>query len=186
MPPDFLPSPSVPSASEAPPVRFSFLVPRLLKNDERRLPFVVSGETGVVVGVVAGAVSVVVAGALVSRVGAVSFTTLPVWGAGEVVAASVSLAGTAGAGSWVAVLVVGVVVEEGSFLPKSPPKIELRLFALGAVSRAVVVAGVSGAAVGTAASVAATDGSSVLLSPVGTTGFSITREAILGQPGSSK
>lgn len=71
-PPDFLPSPSVPSASDTPPVLFSFLVPKLLKKDERRLALAVSGDTGEVVGVVAGAVSVVAAGAFVSSVGAVS------------------------------------------------------------------------------------------------------------------
>ena len=47
---DFLPSPSVVSDSDATSGLFSFLDPRLLKKEERRLGLVVSGEAAVPVG----------------------------------------------------------------------------------------------------------------------------------------
>ena len=46
---DFLPSPSVPSASDVASGLRSFLVPRALKNDERRAGFALSAAAEVVV-----------------------------------------------------------------------------------------------------------------------------------------
>ena len=73
---DFLPSPSVPSASEMASDLLSFLVPRLLKNEERRWGLVVSGLKGEVTGEVTeslavadGSVVVVVAAAICELTG---------------------------------------------------------------------------------------------------------------------
>lgn len=137
---DFLPSPSVPSASEIASDLRSFLVPGLLKNDERRWGLVVSGVVGEATGEVTasfaaadGPVLVIVAPAVgeltesssfgaVEEVNAVSsFTGAALTGT--------SLTGKAGAAS-----VVGL---ERSFLLKKLPKIEPLLLAFGAVSRLV-------------------------------------------------
>ena len=69
---DFLPSPSVASPSEMAPAFFSFLVPRVLKNDWRREFFPFSGVVAVAAGEATGAeVSEVAAtGAAVSVVAA--------------------------------------------------------------------------------------------------------------------
>ena len=76
---DFLPSPSVASPSEIAPVFFSFFVPRVLKNDWRRLFLPLSGVVAAVIGdangeVIGAEVSVVVA-AVGTRVSVVAVGT---------------------------------------------------------------------------------------------------------------
>ena len=147
---------------------------------------------GDVAGVVATPVSVVPAGAFVSSVGAVSIADTSGWGStGETGVGSVSLAGTVGAVSLADVAAEGLVAAGASFLPKKLPKIEFRLFALGAVSRgvvliaegsAVLVEGSASEAEGSTGVLAAARGSSVfVLSAVepsrGTTGLPTTRDA---------
>ena len=130
---DFLPSPSVPSASEIASDLRSFLDPRLLKNDERRWGLVVSGVVGEATGEVtassAGApVLVIVAPAVGELTESSSF------GAVEEVNAVSCLTGTSFTGTAGAASVVGL---ERSFLLKKLPKIEPLLLAFGAVSRLV-------------------------------------------------
>lgn len=127
---DFLPSPSVPSASEIASDLRSFLVPRLLKNDERRWGLVVSGVVGEATGEVTASFTVADGPVLVIVAPAVGeLTESSSFGAVEEVNAVSSLTGTTGAAS-----VVGL---ESSFLLKKLPKIELLLLAFGAVSRLV-------------------------------------------------
>ena len=70
---DFLPSPSVTSASEVASDRFSLRLPKVLKNDERRLSLVASG-------VMVGVVAVVLAGAAGGSVVSAAATAVPVAG----------------------------------------------------------------------------------------------------------
>ena len=127
---DFLPSPSVPSASDVASGLRSFLVPRALKNDERRAGFVLSGAAEVAVESRTGAEGSDVA-AGVAVVSAEVSTGSSIWGAvDEVTALSGSLAGTAGA-----VSVEGLTGLVVSFLLKKLPKMELLLLDLGADSR---------------------------------------------------
>ena len=134
---DFLPSPSVPSASETTSFFFSFFVPRLLKNDVRRAGFVVSGLTGELTAAVddsfvaaAGSVAVPVAAGVVELTGSSAWVA-----AGEVTAVSLSLP--------VAVVTSAAVGLVASFLLKKLPKIEALLLAFGAASRGAVAAAVS-------------------------------------------
>lgn len=187
---DFLPSPSVPSASDVASVFRSFLVPRLLKKDVRRAGFVPSGAVGDVVASVAcvdGSTVVSAGPVVVSAVDGLTVSSL--WGAvEEATAASESLTGTAGA-----VSVEGLAGLAVSFLLKKLPKIEVLLPGLGAVSRFVfpVTGWVGDVAAGSAivlvAPVAAVSplvipvgavaaGSEV---PVGSTGDPITRAATI-------
>lgn len=140
---DFLPSPSVPSASEIASDLRSFLVPRLLKNDERRWGLVVSGVVGEATGEVTASfavapVLVVVAPAVGELTESSSFGGVEEVNAGSSLTRTsltgdsligTSLTGTAGAAS-----VVGL---ERSFLLKKLPKIEPLLLGFGAVSRLV-------------------------------------------------
>ena len=157
------------SSPDVVPVFRSFLVPRLLKKEDRRLSVGVVPVPGVVGEVVASGLSV----AVVSVAGSV--TGLSSRGAdGDTVEGS-SFAGTAGEVS----ATPGAVA---SLLPKKPPKREARLFGLGADSLVVDV-GIVSAAVDSpvAVPVPAVDG--MLLLPVvfpsaGTIGSPTTRAAV--------
>lgn len=180
-PPDFLPSPSVPSASDVVPTFFSFFEP-MPKNDERRLALEVSGEVGEAVDVAAGAFSAAAVGSeagaedVTSLVGAMSLslTGSESWGAvGDTAAGSESLVGLVGEVSLAVTGEVGV-----SFLLKRLPNIEFLLLGFDVVSRAavlVVVVSETGT-VGSASLVAAVVFVS-FVDPSGTTGSPITREA---------
>lgn len=135
---DFLPSPSVPSASEIASDLRSFLLPRLLKNDERRWGLVVSGVTGEATGEVTASFAVASVLVIVAPA-AGELSESSSFGAVEEVNAVSSLAGdsligTSFTGTDGAASVVGL---EKSFLLKKLPKIEPLLLAFGAVSRLV-------------------------------------------------
>lgn len=157
---DFLPSPSVTSVSDMASGLFSRLLPRLLKNEERRFSIPGAGGEGaaaaVAAVVVTGAVSEIsAAGAGAAAAGAGSadevITGSPIWGAvADTGLISESLAERGEANS----LAVGDV---GSFLPKRLPNIEFRFVGFGAVSgdevagndeASVVTGAVSSAAIG--------------------------------------
>ena len=154
---DFLPSPSVPSASEDASGFRSFFVPRLLKKDVRRAGLVLSGAAVVAFTSVAAAAE----GSVDVAAGAVVVSTLEVLtgssicGAVEVTGISESLAVTAGA-----VSVEGLAGPVVSLLLKKLPKIEFLFVDLGAVSRAVLPV------TGSVGDVTA-DSAAVLAAPVG-------------------
>lgn len=163
-----MPSPSVNSLSDVPPVLRSFFVPRLPKKEVRRLSVGDRGEVAAA-GVVASAAGVgaSVVAAVVSAVGEVA--GLSSCGAVDDTVDCSSLAGAAG----------GVSAEAGvaaSFLPKILPKIEFLLVGFGAVSREVEAGMVSYSAPPIGATSEAP--TPVAASPAGRTGSPTTRDAI--------
>ena len=169
----FFPSPSVSSSPDVVPVRRSFLVPRLLKNEDRRLSVGVVVAPGVVdPAAVAGASEATVP--VVGSVG-LSVTGFSSWGAVFETVDGSSFVATLGAVS----AVVGVAA--GSFLPKRPPKRDARLFGFGAVSlvpEAGAASEVTGAAVVFSTLLAGADSTTPAVSPpAGKTGSPTTREA---------
>ena len=153
-----MPSASVNSLSDVPPVLRSFFVPRLPKKEVRRLSVGDRGEVAAAGVVASAAVAGVSVAAVVSAAG--EATGLSSCGAVDDTVDCSSLAGAAG----------GVSVEAevpASFLPKILPKIEFLLFGFGAVSREVEAGVVSDSAPAPGEA-----------SPAGMTGSPMTRDAM--------
>ncbi len=168
----FLPSPSVNSSPDVVPVLRSFLLPKVLKKEERRLSVVpVLAAPGLVGSVAVAEVPL----AMVPVTGSIGGCVIGVSSCVAVdgIVADSSLTGTAGVVSVAAGLAA-------SFLPNRPPKIEARLFGFGRVSRAAGVVAISGTTAPVDSAPVATgeiSSTAVDFAPAGRTGSPTTRAA---------